>query len=208
MQAPRGVIFDRWGQRLAMSLPSASVCVDPLRVPDKAMAATILSQILNMDAKDLQEKMQSAADDKNGFLWIKRKITPDEAARLRALQSKMDWIELRTESQRFYPSKSLAAHVIGSVDFQQKGNAGIEQSLNEELKGRAGEIRVIHDVQKRGFESKVVKEPHKISSRKYLLLCEGIPSTSLYDGITVRICPSFTATSNGFRKYSRTTRSE
>ena len=53
LQAPRGAIVDRLGQRLAMSLPVESVCVDPLQVPDLAVAADILSKILNVDAEDL-----------------------------------------------------------------------------------------------------------------------------------------------------------
>jgi cell division protein FtsI (penicillin-binding protein 3) len=72
---------------------------------------------------------------------------------------KLEWIEFRSESQRFYPNQSLAAHVIGDVDFAQKGNGGIEQSLEARLKGRSGELHVTRDVQKRGFESKVETQP-------------------------------------------------
>ena len=101
--------------------------------------------------------MQEAKASRRGFLWVKRKITPDEAKRLRDL--KLEWIEFRTESQRFYPNKSLAAHVIGGVDFEETGNAGIEQSRNADLEGRAGKVLITEDVQKRGFESKIATEP-------------------------------------------------
>ncbi len=157
LQAPRGPIVDRLGQRLAMSLPVESVCVDPLKVPDRAVAADILSRILDVDANDLLHNLQGAVDNRRGFLWVKRKVTPEEAARLREL--KLEWIEFRTESQRFYPNKKLAAHVIGGVDFSEKGNGGVEQTLNEELQGLDGELRVISDVQKRGFDGKVASEP-------------------------------------------------
>ncbi len=50
VRAPRGMILDRHGERLAMSLPVESVCVDPLRVPDLGVASGILSQILNLDS--------------------------------------------------------------------------------------------------------------------------------------------------------------
>ncbi len=72
---------------------------------------------------------------------------------------KLDWIEFRTESQRFYPNRTLAAHVIGGVDFEENGNAGIEQSLNDQLQGHPGEILLTEDVQKRGFASKMATEP-------------------------------------------------
>src|SRR6202020_2313603 len=111
LKAPRGSILDRYGQRLAMSLPAESVVVDPLRVPDLSFAADVLSKVLNLNARDLLAKLRTAADDHRGFLWVKRKITREEARRLRALD--LEWIEFRTESERFYPNRSLAAHVIG-----------------------------------------------------------------------------------------------
>ena len=73
---PRGAILDRMGQRLAMSLPAESVCVDPLRVPDLSVAADILSKILNLDSGDLLARMRKQPPTKRGFLWVKRKITP------------------------------------------------------------------------------------------------------------------------------------
>ena len=157
VRAPRGMILDRHGERLAMSLPVESVCVDPLRVPDLAVASDILSKILNLDSTDLLDKLKSSVDNRRGFLWIKRKVTPDEAARLREL--KLDWIEFRTESQRFYPNRSLAAHVLGGVDFEENGNAGIEQSFNEQLQGHPGELVLTEDVQKRGFKSNIETQP-------------------------------------------------
>lgn len=157
IKAPRGAILDRYGERLAMSLPAESVVVDPLRIPDLSVAADVLSRILSLDGHELLVKMRAAVEDDRGFLWVKRKITREEAQRLRALN--LDWIEFRTESQRFYPNKSLAAHVIGSVDFAEQGNGGIEQALNDQLAGHPGEMVVTEDVQRRGFESKLEDEP-------------------------------------------------
>src|SRR5581483_8742427 len=152
IKAPRGAILDRYGQRLAMSLPAESVVVDPLRVPDLSVAADVLAKILNLDSRELLARLKIAAEDRRGFLWVKRKITREEADRLRELH--LEWIEFRTESQRFYPNRSLAAHVLGGVDFAEDGNGGVEQSMNDELSGHAGEVLVTSDVQRRGFASK------------------------------------------------------
>lgn len=156
VRAPRGMILDRHGERLAMSLPVESVCVNPLRVPDLGIASDILSQILNLDQNELIYRMKTAFEDQRGFLWIKRRITPQEAARLREL--KLEWIEFRTESQRFYPNRSLAAHLLGGVDFEENGNGGIEQALNDRLQGHDGEMLLTEDVQKRGFQSTTESE--------------------------------------------------
>src|SRR5258708_5756403 len=156
LQAPRGMILDRSGQRLAMSLPAESVVVDPLRIPDLGVASDIFSKILNLDADELLARMKFAVDSKNGFLWVKRKISREEAQRLRDL--KLDWIEFRMESGRYYPNKSQAAHVLGGVDFEGKGNGGVEQFFNSQLKGHPGELRLSREVPKRGFASPVARE--------------------------------------------------
>ena len=135
LQAARGSIYDRNGQPLAMSTPVESVCVNPMRLPEPGIAADLLSRVLNLDRETLVSRLATAIDSRRGFLWVKRKVTSDEAAKLR--QFGFDWIEFRTESSRFYPKKQLLAHVIGGVDHEEKGNAGIEQALNKEQIGRA-----------------------------------------------------------------------
>lgn len=160
--APRGTIYDRTGHPLAMSLPTQSVFLNPLRVPDASVAAEILARILNLDAGPLYSRINTAARHHRGFLWIKRKITPLEAERLRSLN--LEWIEFQTESQRNYPKGGLAAHVLGSVDYAEKGNAGFEKSFDKELRGRPGAVRLLADVKRRGIDSQVSAEARAGSS--------------------------------------------
>ena len=156
--APRGIIADRNGQPLAMSLPVDSVCVDPRRVPDPTVAGEILGGILDLDAAALSLRMRAALDNpKNrGFLWIKRKISPEESERLRSLR--LDWIEFRAESRRYYPKQTLAAHLLGGVDHEERGNAGLEMSLDDDLQGVPGAMRMLTDVRQRGFASEEFQE--------------------------------------------------
>jgi cell division protein FtsI (penicillin-binding protein 3) len=156
VRAPRGAILDRMGQRLALSLPVVSVCVNPLRLPDATMSANILANILDLDAKELLSRFQLAQSTSRGFLWVKRRITPDQAKRLTDLN--FEWVEMRTESVRFYPNKQLAAHVLGGVDFEENGNAGVELALNPELEGHPGERRVTVDPRKQSFHSETSSE--------------------------------------------------
>ena len=149
--APRGTIFDRNGQPLAMSVPTESVFIDPLRAPDLAVASELLALVLHLDRTALYGKMKWAHDNHHGFLWVKRKIDYEEAQNLRNLR--VEWIHIQDESQRHYPKGMLAAHVLGSVDFEEKGNAGIEQNLDVELSGRAGQARLLTDVKRRGIDS-------------------------------------------------------
>ncbi len=155
--APRGPIFDRTGQPLAMSVPVESVSVNPLKVPDMGVASEILARILHQDAGELHNRMRQAYDHQRGFLWVARKISGREAEELRSLH--LDWIDFETESQRHYPNGTLAAHVLGSVDHDERGNAGIEKSLDSELRGHAGQELMLTDVKRRGIDSQLAAQP-------------------------------------------------
>ena len=168
IQAPRGTIFDRTGQPLAISIPVDSVCVNPRLLKDVSVASDLLAGTLHMDREKLSQRMRAhrclvchvqpdAADDSSGFMWVKRKITPQESRSLRSLR--LDWVEFRQESQRFYPKGTLAAHLLGAVDFKESGNLGLELSLDKDLRGHAGAGTMLSDVRNRGIESQVLTEP-------------------------------------------------
>ena len=158
--APRGTIFDRNGQPLAMSLPTESVSIDPLRAPDLAVASELLAMVLHLDRTALYGKMKWAHDNRHRFFWVKRKISHEEAENLRDLRARagLAWIHIQDESQRHYPKGTLAAHVLGSVDFEERGNAGIEQVLDAELRGQPGQTRMLTDVKRRGIDSQAASE--------------------------------------------------
>lgn len=156
--APRGTIFDRHGQPLAMSVPTESVYINPLKVPDLGVASDILALVLHLDRGQLYGRMRRAYDSQRGFLWIKRKITVDEAQSLRNMG--LEWAGMQRESQRHYPNGTLAAHVLGSVDFSGTGNAGLEKALDAELQGEPGRMRLLTDVNRRGIDSQLDSEPH------------------------------------------------
>jgi len=156
--APRGSIFDRNGQPLAMSVPLFSISVNPQRLPDLDIAADILSRILELDRTALYGRLRLGRDFGRGFVWVKRKILPEQAESLRSLH--LDWIEFQPESERNYPNGTLAANVIGSVDHEENGNNGLEAALNEDLAGHAGTARMLTDVKRRGIDSRLDTEPH------------------------------------------------
>jgi len=165
IKAPRGTIVDRAGEKLVVSVPAESLAINPRLLKDPAIAVEILSSILKIDARKLLERIQVAQGlDPEGrkprnpkmnlaFLWVKRKITPEESARLKAY--KFDWMEFRQESQRVYLHGRLGANLLGSVDHEEKGNAGVEESLDEDLQGRPGQVRVLTDSRRRGIESRI-----------------------------------------------------
>ena len=155
--APRGSIFDRTGAPLAMSVPTESVHINPLKVPDLKVASEILGMVLHMDRVDLYGRMKYAYDNHRGYLVIKKKVPFEEAQSLRSFR--LDWVDIDEESQRHYPNGSLAAHILGGVDFEERGNGGIEKALDRDLRGIPGHERLLTDVKRRGIDSVVASEP-------------------------------------------------
>src|SRR5439155_14881351 len=154
-------------------VPVDSVYVNPKRLPDLKVAADIIAPVLGLNPGQLHARLKSSYNDpkRRGFCWVKRKITPAEASNLRSLR--LPWIEFQTENQRHYPKGSIASHVIGSVDHEESGNSGIELGLNGELRGEAGTVRVLTDVNKRGIESEMFEEP-KVGTNLTLTIDERI----------------------------------
>src|SRR5664279_4987534 len=92
LRAQRGAILDRTGHPLAMSVPTESVFVDPLKVPSLELGSSLLAGQLHLDADQLYRRMKAAKEHHRGFLWVKRGLTPQEGDDLRNL--KADWIHL------------------------------------------------------------------------------------------------------------------
>jgi cell division protein FtsI (penicillin-binding protein 3) len=151
IRVPRGTIRDSLGNTLAKSVSVDSVCVNPMRIPDPDVAARMLAGVLKIDADALRKKIAEAKEDDRGFLWVQRRISHQQSERLRSLN--LDWIEFRSESRREYPNGQLASHAVGSVDFAENGNSGLEQYLNDDLEGTAGQVRVETDVKGRAYGS-------------------------------------------------------
>src|ERR1035437_905432 len=163
IQAQRGSILDRSGQPLAKSLPAESVLVNPKRIKDAAVAANLLAPILGLDRRQLAERIRAAARRESGFLWVKRKVTAGEAERVRSYR--LAEVEFRDETRRFYPHGQLAAHVLGSVGIAnpnetiERGTAGVEMSLDDDLAGVPGQMRVFNDVKQNPYDSGVGRRP-------------------------------------------------
>jgi cell division protein FtsI (penicillin-binding protein 3) len=148
----RGIIYDRNGHELAMSVNVDSVFAVPSEIPDQANTAHLLARILRVDPSDLLAKMKSS----HSFCWIARKLDPDVSARIRALN--LRGIYFQDESRRYYPKGELAAQVLGYVGMDDEGLAGLEHAYEDTLGGKPGTMVVSMDARKRRF-GRIEKRP-------------------------------------------------
>jgi len=154
--APRGSILDRNGQPLAISVPVASVSVNPQQIENLRLATEVLGNTLNLDQSVLSSRLDRARRNHKGFMWVKRRIDPFETDRLKEMH--LDWVTFHTESMRHYPKGEVASHVLGAVYKDEEGAAGIERTLDPVLKGRNGSELMVMDVKHRGLDSHIDSE--------------------------------------------------
>ncbi len=139
LRPPRGSIVDRHGQPLAVSSPAESLYALPARISDPERLALGLAPILNEPAGEIQKRL--AVD--RPFTWVRRKLPPPVAQAVRALRE--PGLGFVKDSLRFYPSRELAAHVLGFEGIDGRGLEGIERAWDGQLAGRPGLALVERD---------------------------------------------------------------
>lgn len=124
----RGTIYDSNRNELAVSASVFSIAAYPKQINNSG-AALKLSGILGIDKTSLKKKFLS----NKKFVWIKRQVTPRE--KLKVSELKLNGIDFIPEHNRFYPSKTIAAQVLGFSGIDGHGLEGIEFYYDKYLQG-------------------------------------------------------------------------
>ncbi|WP_396812092.1 peptidoglycan D,D-transpeptidase FtsI family protein [Microcoleus sp. FACHB-SPT15] len=134
---PRRPIVDRNGNVLAVDRPVYTLYAHPkfFKISKQKMA-TILAPLIGKTASDLEKLF----DKKNSGIRLGRALTEDVADRIAAMQ--VDGLELIRQYSRLYPQQDLAADVVGYVDVDHRGQAGLEYSQENLLERAVRTIRL------------------------------------------------------------------
>lgn len=140
LSATRGMIVDRHNEPLAISTPVESVAASPADIDISNEERAKLAALLDMSIADLKRRL---ADTKREFVYLKRQLPPEQAARI--VELNIPGIFLQREYRRYYPAGEVTAHVIGFTDVDDKGQEALELAFDSMLTGKAGTRRVIKD---------------------------------------------------------------
>ncbi len=124
----RGLIFDRNGEKLAMTVLADSVYIDPSMVKKRKEVSGKLSSTLCLEERDIRKKLLKPGN----FRWIARQVSPLQAAQVRALD--LDGVYTIQEPKRFYPHREMACHLLGFVGCDSAGLEGLELKYDSSLK--------------------------------------------------------------------------
>jgi cell division protein FtsI (penicillin-binding protein 3) len=139
LKPKRGPIVDRTGQVLAESSAAESLFALPHRIDDIPRLARRLAPILGDPPSEIAKRM----DASKRFVWVKRKLPPAVTQAVRELNDPgLGFIQ---ESLRLYPSRELAAQVVGFEGLDGKGLGGVEQVWDQHLAGAEGRALVERD---------------------------------------------------------------
>lgn len=155
IKAPRGVIYDSHMAELASSVTVSAVVAEPRRIQDIQKAAQELAAILDLNPRVLLSRM--TAPTRQNYVVVKHRIDPQAEKRIEAL--KIDGIYFVDESMRVYPNRELACQVLGFVNNNGDGGAGLELQYDKDLKGREGVYSFDVDARRRSFRVNVDKPP-------------------------------------------------
>ncbi|HEY6008581.1 MAG TPA: penicillin-binding protein, partial [Geobacteraceae bacterium] len=149
----RGAIYDRTNAALAVSIEMDSVYAEPRSIENFVHTASQLAPLLGMSREQLERKFVASKN----FVWLQRRITPDLAQKIRALE--LDGIGFVKETKRFYPNAEVASHVIGFTGLDPDGLEGIERRYNATMLGSNGYLVTERDALGRdiAFKGMVVK---------------------------------------------------
>ncbi|MEZ5495805.1 MAG: penicillin-binding protein 2 [Gammaproteobacteria bacterium] len=152
LPVPRGNIYDRNGEPLAISTPMVSVGVDPSKLINQISRLGQLAEVLSLDEEKLNELVVNKQDKK--FIYIKRRIPPYMADSVKALN--INGVEFRQEFKRYYPTYEIMPQLIGFTDANDVGKEGIENTYDKQLSGTSGRKQVMQD--RKGNVIRDVKE--------------------------------------------------
>ncbi len=140
LPASRGPVRDRNGQPLAISTPVESIWASPEDLEIDEAQIRALGHAIGISPEEIRQKI--ARKDRQ-FAWLKRQISPDQAAKVMALG--IPGVFQQREFRRYYPAGEVMAHVVGFTGIEDNGQEGIELAAEGRLAGIPGSRKVIKD---------------------------------------------------------------
>lgn len=158
IKADRGVIFDRDGNELALSVPSVTIFADPTYVVDPITTASTLASVLRLTPKEEKALAKDLAATDDNFVYVARQLNDDMAEAVTALN--LAGIYSYSEPTRVVAGE-VARNIIGRTDPDGIGTSGLESQFDEVLMGVDGRQVIERDSDGRSIPStrSIVREP-------------------------------------------------
>ncbi|MHB1000958.1 MAG: peptidoglycan D,D-transpeptidase FtsI family protein [Armatimonadota bacterium] len=132
LPARRGTIYDRFGNKLAVSVDAYDIAARPAAIKHKVVTAKMLAPLIGWDSDKLLEEFRT----RKKFFYLARRADFEAGTKIK--DAKLLGIDVISTSKRIYPAGSMAAHVIGFTRVDGVGLEGVEKAYDEILRGKDG----------------------------------------------------------------------
>ncbi|MFK8023633.1 MAG: peptidoglycan D,D-transpeptidase FtsI family protein [Ilumatobacter sp.] len=139
--AQRGTIFDRHGNELAMSVPAASISINPKLLENGPATVQLLDGLLDLSderVESLMAEVNKPEGERRGFVYVARQVDADLGDQIRGLGRA--GINVDAEARREMPGGRTGQTVLGRTDIDGKGIAGLELQYDDLLTGAGGQL--------------------------------------------------------------------
>ena len=139
ISARRGTIFDRDGSELAMSIPSATISLNPKLVENGEATIQLLDDLLDLSDDKVDELTSEVLSKERGFVYVARQVDDEVGEQVASLE--LPGVSVQDDNRRELTGGLSARSVIGSVDIDGVGTAGLELQYDDLLAGSGGQMR-------------------------------------------------------------------
>jgi cell division protein FtsI (penicillin-binding protein 3) len=159
----RGTIFDRQGRILAASTPAQDIAYRPEKNETRNSFRTKIRRLHSVlppeyrISRDKERQIWQRVQQGRPFSFIQRQVPWSWIQKVKAAD--IPGIVFEDAPKRVYPQHTLAGHLLGYIQLNGNGVAGIEQSYNDILGGQAGARLDLRDAHLRKFQSDILKRP-------------------------------------------------
>jgi cell division protein FtsI (penicillin-binding protein 3) len=136
--AHRGTLFDRHGNELALSVPAATVSINPKLVENGPATIQVLDDLIGLDDATVAELSSAVAAKDRGFVFVARQIDADIGSEIASLR--LAGVNVDSEDRRVMPGGDTGKSVIGRTDIDGTGVSGLELQYDDVLTGTGGTI--------------------------------------------------------------------
>src|SRR3989344_2776132 len=143
--AERGAIKAKSGSGqmpLVLNEKLYTLYADPAFIKNARDAAERVAAVIGAKADDYEKLMKTP---KTRYVVLERRLSEDQRKKIEEL--KLPGVGTQPQNYRTYPQGSLAAQVLGFVNNDGEGAYGVEQALDETLKGVTGKLKAITDAE-------------------------------------------------------------
>jgi cell division protein FtsI (penicillin-binding protein 3) len=138
VNAPRGILSDRFGEPVAVSTPVVSIWADPRELREQDISKLAIASGVDVN------RLQARSEQHRAFMYVRRHMTPDQAEEI--LNLNFPGVYAQREYKRYYPAGEVASHVVGFTDIDDHGQEGVELAFERLLSSETGKKEVIRDL--------------------------------------------------------------